>query len=164
MNDSASPVETPIIEAGQKAPRFDLPATGGRIASSHDLLGQRFLVYFYPKADTSGCTVQACAIQENLAVFNSLHLPVIGISPDPITPIERFAQKYNLEFPLASDADHRTAEQYGVWKQKSMYGRRYWGIERTSFLIDAKGIVEHVWHKVKPAQHVPDVLAYIRRG
>ena len=107
------------------APNFAMPASGGREVSLSALKGRPFLLYFYPKADTPGCTKQACGIQEALPRLGRLGLTVIGVSPDALPPIEKFAAKFGLEFPLASDADHRVAERYGVWVEKSMYGKKY---------------------------------------
>jgi peroxiredoxin Q/BCP len=146
------------VTEGKKAPAFRMKATGGREVSSAALKGKPFLLYFYPKADTPGCTRQACGMQEALPQLAKLGIEVIGVSPDPLPAIEKFAQKYNLTFPLASDEDHKVAEAYGVWVQKSMYGRTYMGIERTSFLIGADGKVVKVWRKVKPDQHAAQVL------
>jgi thioredoxin-dependent peroxiredoxin len=147
------------ITEGQEAPAFSLPASGGREVSAETLKGRPYLLYFYPKADTSGCTVQACGVQEALPQLGHLGLEVIGVSPDPMKAIEKFAAKYNLTFPLASDADHAVAERYGVWVEKSMYGRKYMGMERSSFLIGADGKVAKIWRKVKPAEHATQVLA-----
>jgi thioredoxin-dependent peroxiredoxin len=145
-------------QEGQAAPDFTMPASGGQTVSLAGLRGRPFLLYFYPKADTPGCTRQACGIQEALPQLGRLGLTVIGVSPDRMPPIEKFAQKFGLEFPLASDEDHRVAEAYGVWVEKSMYGRTYMGMERSSFLVDAEGRVAKVWRKVKPAAHAADVL------
>ena len=146
-----------MIEQGAEVPAFSLPASGGRAVSSETLRGRPFLLYFYPKADTSGCTVQACGVQEALPALGELGLGVVGVSPDPMRAIEKFAAKYSLTFPLASDADHAVAEAFGVWVEKSMYGRTYMGMERTSFLVDASGRVARAWRKVKPAEHVAQV-------
>ena len=148
-----------MIEAGMNAPPFTMPASGGRTVSKAALGGKPFLLYFYPKADTSGCTVQACAIQEALPALGRLGVEVIGVSPDPLKAIEKFAAKHSLTFPLASDADHAVAGRYGVWVEKSLYGRKYMGMERTSFLVGADGVVTHVWRKVKPAEHAAQVRA-----
>lgn len=146
------------VTEGKKAPAFRMKASGGREVSSAALKGRPYLLYFYPKADTPGCTKQACGVQEALPQLGRLGLEVIGVSPDPIPPIEKFAKKYNLEFPLASDEDHKVAEAYGVWVEKSMYGKKYMGMERTSFLVGADGKVVKVWRKVKPEQHAAQVL------
>ncbi len=140
------------------APAFSMPASGGRTASSATLAGKPYLLYFYPKADTPGCTKQACGIQEALPQLGHTGLEVIGVSPDPMKPIEKFAGKFNLTFPLASDEDHKVAEAYGVWVQKSMYGKTYMGMERSSFLVGADGRIVKVWRKVKPEAHAAQVL------
>lgn len=145
------------LAIGDVAPAFDLPATTGR-ASSAALQGQPYLLYFYPKADTSGCTVQACGIQEALPRLGTLGLTVIGISPDPMGPITNFAAKYGLAFPLASDAEKTAAAAYGTWVEKSMYGRKYMGMERSSFLVGKDGRIAAIWRKVKPATHAAEVL------
>ncbi|MBX9699004.1 MAG: thioredoxin-dependent thiol peroxidase [Acetobacteraceae bacterium] len=143
---------------GDVAPAFTLRASGSRTVSDTSLRGQPYLLYFYPKADTPGCTKQACGIQEALPALGKTGLTVIGVSPDAMAPIEKFAKKYGLEFPLASDADHKVAAAYGVWVEKSMYGRTYMGMERSSFLIGADGRVAKVWRKVKPEAHAGAVL------
>jgi peroxiredoxin Q/BCP len=148
-----------ILEAGAPAPAFTMPASGGRTVSLDSLKGQPFLLYFYPKADTPGCTKQACGIQEALPQLGKLKLTVIGVSPDPMKPIEKFATKYNLSFPLASDEDHKVAEAYGTWVEKSMYGKTYMGMERSSFLVGADGRIAKIWRKVKPEAHAAEVLA-----
>ncbi|MBC9176540.1 peroxiredoxin [Pseudoroseomonas ludipueritiae] len=146
------------IEEGLPAPAFELPASGGRTVSLAAMKGRPFVLYFYPKADTSGCTKEACDFQEALPALGGLGLDVIGISPDPMKPIEKFAEKYNLTFPLASDSEKTTAEAYGTWVEKSMYGRKYMGMERATFLIDAEGKVARVWRKVKVPGHAGEVL------
>jgi peroxiredoxin Q/BCP len=143
---------------GAPAPEFSMPASGGRTASLAELKGNPFLLYFYPKADTPGCTKQACGIEEALPALGKIGLVVIGVSPDPMKPIEKFAQKFNLTFPLASDEDHKVAEAYGVWVEKSMYGKTYMGMERSSFLVAADGRIAKVWRKVKPEAHAAQVL------
>lgn len=141
------------IKVGDIAPAFSLEASRGRTVASAALAGSPYLLYFYPKADTSGCTTQACALQEILPSFRKFDLTVIGVSPDPVAKIDKFADKYGLEFPLASDPEHRLADQYGTWVEKSMYGRKYFGMERSSFLVGADGTVLNIWRKVKPAEH-----------
>ncbi|MGX9962441.1 thioredoxin-dependent thiol peroxidase [Roseomonas sp. F4] len=143
---------------GAPAPDFAMPASGDRTVSLAELKGKPFLLYFYPKADTPGCTKQACGVQEALPQLGKLGLTVIGVSPDAMKPIEKFAQKFNLTFPLASDADHKVAEAYGVWVEKSMYGKTYMGMERSSFLVGADGRIAKVWRKVKPEAHAAQVL------
>jgi peroxiredoxin Q/BCP len=144
---------------GAPAPAFAMPASGGRTASSAALKGKAYLLYFYPKADTPGCTKQACGVQEALPQLGRIGLEVIGVSPDPIKPIEKFAEKYKLTFPLASDEDHKVAEAYGTWVEKSMYGKTYMGVERSSFLVGPDGVVAKVWRKVKPEAHAAEVMA-----
>ena len=146
------------LAEGKKAPAFKMKASGGREVSSAALKGKPYLIYFYPKADTPGCTKQACGVQEALPQLGRIGLEVIGVSPDPMAPIEKFAKKFGLEFPLASDADHKVAEAYGVWVEKSMYGRTYMGMERSTFLIGADGKIVRIWRKVKPEAHVAQVL------
>ena len=143
---------------GDPAPDFAMKASGGREVSLQSLKGGPFLLYFYPKADTPGCTKQACGIQEALPQLGHLGLTVVGISPDALPPIEKFAAKFGLEFPLASDPDHSVAERYGVWVEKSMCGKRYMGMERSSFLVDSEGKVARIWRKVKPEAHAAEVL------
>jgi peroxiredoxin Q/BCP len=152
------------VQAGDTAPSFSLPASGGRTVSSAALQGKPYVLYFYPKADTSGCTKEACAFQEALPQLGKLGLEVIGVSPDPIKPIEKFAAKYNLTFPLASDETKAAAEAYGVWVEKSMYGRTYMGIERSTFLVDGTGKISRVWRKVKVDGHAAAVAAAAAGG
>lgn len=146
------------LAEGKKAPAFRMKASGGREVSSAALKGRPYLLYFYPKANTPGCTKQACGVQEALPQLGRLGLEVIGVSPDPLGPIEKFAHKFGLEFPLASDEDHTVAEAYGVWVEKSMYGKTYMGMERSSFLVGADGKIVKIWRKVKPEQHAAQVL------
>ena len=147
------------VQEGDAAPAFLLPASGGRTVSSAALQGRPYILYFYPKADTSGCTKEACAFQEALPQPGKLGLEVIGVSPDPIKPIEKFAGKYDLTFPLASDETKTVAEAYGVWVEKAMYGRKYMGIERSTFLVDGKGRIARAWRKVKVEGHAKEVAA-----
>jgi peroxiredoxin Q/BCP len=144
---------------GDKAPAFSLPASGGRTASSAALKGKPYVLYFYPKADTPGCTKEACDFNEALTQFRKAGLDIIGVSPDPMKPIEKFAQKFTLDFPLASDEDHKLSQAYGVWVEKSMYGRTYMGIERSTFLVDAEGRIAQAWRKVSVPGHASEVLA-----
>jgi len=146
------------LTVGAKAPAFTMPASGGRTVSSKGLKGRPYLLYFYPKADTPGCTKQACGIQEALPALGKIGLEVIGISPDAMLPIEKFAAKYNLTFPLASDADQVVAGAYGTWVEKSMYGKKYMGMERSSFLVGADGKIAAIWRKVKPEAHAAQVM------
>lgn len=146
------------VAEGDMAPSFQMPATGGRTVSLDASKGKPFILYFYPKADTPGCTKEACAFQEATPHLEAIGLDVIGISPDKIKPIEKFAAKYGLTFPLASDEGHVVADRYGTWVEKSMYGRKYMGMERATFLIGADGTVLKVWRKVSVAGHADEVM------
>jgi peroxiredoxin Q/BCP len=146
------------VQEGDAAPDFELPATGGRSVSRKSMRGKPFVLYFYPKADTPGCTKEACAFQEALPQLGRIGIDVIGVSPDKIKPIEKFAEKYQLTFPLASDETHAVAEKYGAWVEKSMYGRKYMGIERSTFLIDKSGKIAKAWRKVSVTNHAAEVL------
>jgi peroxiredoxin Q/BCP len=146
------------IGEGDMAPAFEMPATGGRTVSLDGMKGRRFVLYFYPKADTPGCTKEACAFQEALGQLGPIGLDVIGVSPDKMKPIEKFVEKYGLSFPLASDETKAVAERYGTWVEKSMYGRKYMGMERSTFLIDETGRIAKVWRKVSVTGHAAAVL------
>ena len=143
---------------GDPVPDFELPASGGRQLRRADLLGRPFVLYFYPKADTSGCTQEARAFQEALDAPRRPAIPVIGISKDTMKAIDAFAAKHDLRFPLASDGSGKLLEAFGVWVQRSMYGRTYMGIERSTFLIDAGGRVARLWRKVKVPGHAAEVM------
>ncbi len=149
------------IQAGDQAIEFSLPASGGRTVGSKTLAGHPYVLYFYPKADTPGCTREACAFQEALTQFGSLKVAVIGVSPDAMPAIENFAAKYGLSFPLASDAGHELASAYDVWVEKLRYGRHYMGIERSTFLVDGNGKVAQVWRKVTVDGHAAEVAAAV---
>ena len=150
------------VAEGDMAPDFTMPATNGRIVSLSSMKGKPFILYFYPKADTPGCTKEACAFQEATPRLEEIGLAVIGVSPDKIKPIEKFAAKYELTFLLASDEDHAVAERYGTWVEKSMYGRKYMGMDRSTFLIDAAGKVLKDWRKVSVTNHADDVMKAAR--
>ena len=145
------------IGVGATAPDFSLPATKIGKVSRAGLKGKPYLLYFYPKDDTSGCTAQACAFRDMQPNFNKLGVTVIGVSKDNLASHEKFAKKYNLTFPLASDEDCKVSTAFGVWKEKSMYGRKYMGIERSTFLIDAKGVIRAAWRKVSVPGHADEV-------
>ena len=146
------------VEIGQPAPDFSLPIAGGGEISLSGLQGKSVIVYFYPKADTPGCTKESCGFNEALSAFSASNATVIGISKDKVAKLEKFQQKYGLGFPLASDAESDVTERYGSWVQKSMYGKTYMGIDRSTFLVDAKGNIAGVWRKVKVPGHVDEVL------
>ena len=146
------------VSEGDMAPDFEMPATGGRTVSLAAMAGKPFVLYFYPKADTPGCTKEACAFQEALPQLGHIGLDAIGVSPDKMKPIDKFAAKYGLTFPLASDESKAVAERYGTWVEKSMYGRKYMGMERSTFLIDKTGKIAKVWRKVSVPGHAAEVL------
>ena len=146
------------VSEGDMAPDFEMPATGGRTVSLAAMAGKPFVLYFYPKADTPGCTKEACAFQEALPQLGHIGLDAIGVSPDKMKPIDKFAAKYGLTFPLASDESKAVAERYGTWVEKSMYGRKYMGMERSTFLIDKTGKIAKVWRKVSVTGHAAEVL------
>jgi peroxiredoxin Q/BCP len=147
------------VKPGDKAPDFTLPTDGNGKVSLSKLKGKKVILYFYPKDDTSGCTAEACGFRDNLPKFGKTDAAVIGISRDSVVSHDKFRKKYDLSFMLASDEDGKVCEAYGTWVEKSMYGRKYMGIERATFLIDAKGAVRNVWRKVKVPGHVDEVLA-----
>ncbi|HEX2446681.1 MAG TPA: thioredoxin-dependent thiol peroxidase [Methyloceanibacter sp.] len=146
------------LKVGDKAPDFSLPADGGGTVSLKALRGKAVVLYFYPKDDTSGCTAEACAFRDSLPDFSKAKAEVVGISRDTVASHDRFKAKYKLPFPLASDEDGKVCEAYGVWVEKSMYGRKYMGIERSTFLIDGKGAIRNIWRKVKVPGHAEEVL------
>jgi thioredoxin-dependent peroxiredoxin len=150
------------VKEGDRAPSFELPATGGRSVSLKTMKGKPFVLYFYPKADTPGCTKEACAFQEALPQLGKIGIDVIGVSPDKLPPIEKFATKFGLTFPLASDVEKTAAEAYGTWVEKSMYGRKYMGMERSTFLIDKGGKIAKVWRKVSVTGHAAAVMEAAR--
>ena len=146
------------VDVGDKAPSFTLPADGGGEVSLKDLKGKIVVLYFYPKDDTSGCTAEACAFRDALPDFSKVTAEIVGISRDPVKSHDKFKAKYDLPFPLASDEDGKVCEVYGTWVEKSMYGRKYMGIERSTFVIDGKGVIRNVWRKVKVPGHAAEVL------
>ncbi|MCS7002697.1 MAG: thioredoxin-dependent thiol peroxidase [Dehalococcoidia bacterium] len=151
---------TTVIKEGDRAPDFTLPSADGTPVSLADFRGKQAVVlYWYPKDDTPGCTTEACSFRDNLAVVQSKGAVVLGASPDSVKSHAKFAAKHALSFPLLSDEDATVAQAYGVWVEKSMYGKKYFGIERSTFLIDKDGVVRKVWRKVNPNKHVPEVIA-----
>ena len=160
---NANEAQVTIPKVGSPAPAFQLPSSDGRTISLADFKGSKTVVlYFYPKADTPGCTTEACAFRDALADYDKAHVAVLGISPDPIDAVTAFARKFHLNFPLLADADHSIAQQYGVWALKSMYGKSYWGALRTTFVIDRSGKIAHVFEKVKPDGHDRQVLEWLK--
>jgi thioredoxin-dependent peroxiredoxin len=152
------------LAPGDQAPDFTLPDQEGNEVSLSGLRGRIVVLYFYPKADTPGCTTQACGVRDHGREYEEANAVVMGISPDPVKKVARFDQKYGLGFPLLADEDHTVAEAYGVWVQKSMYGRTYMGNERSTFVIGSDGVIEDVLRKVKAAEHDELVLAALSRG
>ncbi len=151
-----------MIEAGSTAPDFTLPDQDGRAVSLRDFAGRPVVLYFYPKADTPGCTTQACGIRDRGAEYESAGVVVLGVSPDPVEAVKKFHGGQSLNFTLLADADHAVCELYGVWSEKSMYGRKYWGASRSTFIIDADGAVATVFPKVSPKTHDDVVLEALR--
>jgi thioredoxin-dependent peroxiredoxin len=154
-----------MIEAGSPAPDFTVPDQDGNPVSLSGLRGRPVVLYFYPKADTPGCTTQACGIRDRGGEYDEAGAVVLGVSPDPPRKLRKFADKYGLDFTLLADEDHAVAESYGTWVEKSMYGRRFRGNARATFLIDEQGVVRHVIPKASPKTHddvVLEALAEIR--
>jgi peroxiredoxin Q/BCP len=150
------------LKPGDPAPPFDLPTAGGGHVSLADLKGKRLVVYFYPKDDTPACTQEALSFTEKAKAFASAKAVVVGVSRDSVAKHDKFSSKYGLEVILAADEDGKTCERYGVWVEKSMYGRTYMGVERATFLIDEKGRIAQVWRKVRVPGHVEDVLKEVK--
>ncbi len=148
----------PDLHAGDKAPDFSLPSTDGSVISLKSLRGRKVVLYFYPKDDTPGCTKEACSFTENLALVGKKGAVIFGISADSVKSHKKFSEKYHLAFPLLSDENKEMIHSYGVWKQKSFMGRTYMGIERTTFIIDEKGTITHIFPKVKVDGHTEEVL------
>jgi len=148
-----------MLKPGDKAPDFTLPSTEGKDVSLEDLRGQKVVLYFYPKDDTPGCTKESCSFSENLGRVKKKGALIYGVSADSIVSHEKFIDKYSLSFPLLSDESREMINAYGVWQQKSMMGKKYMGIVRTTFIIDEKGKIAHVFEKVKVDGHTEEVLA-----
>jgi thioredoxin-dependent peroxiredoxin len=147
-----------MLEPGDKAPNFDLPDQNGERVKLSDLKGETVVLYFYPRADTPGCTTQACGVRDRRADYEQAGARVIGISPDEVKAIDKFAGKFDLEFTLLADADHSVAEAYGTWVEKSMYGKKYMGVQRATFIVGPDGKVAKVFPKVSPKSHDDVVL------
>ena len=148
-----------MVEEGKPAPDFELTADGGERVRLSDFRGKPVVLYFYPKDDTTGCTTQACGIRDSYGEFTRAGAVVLGVSPDDEKSHVKFKEKYELPFTLLADPDHKVAEQYGTWVEKKNYGKQYWGVERSTFLIDSKGNVAKVMRRVKPDTHTDQVLA-----
>jgi peroxiredoxin Q/BCP len=147
-----------MLSPGDKAPQLKLKDEQDRAVKLADFRGKKVVLYFYPRDLTPGCTKEACAFQEDLAEFEKRNAAVLGVSTDNARSHQRFREKYGLGFPLLTDAEHETAESYGVWQEKNMYGRKVWGIKRTTFIIDEQGRIAHIFNKVSPAEHSREVL------
>ncbi len=147
------------MEQGETAPDFALRDQDGATLRLSELRGRSVVLYFYPKADTPGCTTQACGVRDRSGDYEAAGAVVLGVSPDPPEKLRKFADKHDLGFTLLADEDHAVAEAYGVWVEKSMYGNKYWGNERTTFIIDPDGNIASVLRKVKPGEHDERVLA-----
>lgn len=150
-----------VINVGDKAPDFQLNSVGEKPVRLSEYKGKKVILYFYPKDDTSGCTKEACSFQENLGPIKKKGAVVLGVSADSVESHTKFAGKFNLGFPLLSDETKEVCKKYGVWKEKSLYGRRFMGIERTTFVVDEHGIVQHIFPKVKVDGHTQEILAVL---
>lgn len=153
-----------VPAAGEPAPPFAAPTTSGTTLKLADLRGKVVVLYFYPKDDTPGCTKEACGFRDGWADLRKAGVEVVGVSPDSVASHRKFAAKFNLPFTLAADENHEIAEAYGVWREKSMYGRTYFGVARTTFVIDRQGRIAKVFEAVKPQDHADEVLAWIREN
>lgn len=154
--------DTPWIEEGQKAPAFTLTADSGEKVRLSDLKGAPVVLYFYPKDDTPGCTKEACAFRDQKQQLKKLGAVVLGVSPDTLESHTKFRDKFDLNFPLLADKDHKVAEKYGAWREKNMYGKKSMGIQRSTFLIDSAGKVAKLWKRVKVDGHDEQVLAALK--
>lgn len=150
------------VNVGDKAPDFSMPTDGGGTVSLSGLKGKKVVLYFYPKDDTPGCTKEACAFRDALPDFSGVDAVVIGVSRDPVKSHDKFKAKYELNFPIASDEDGKASDAYGTWVEKSMYGKKYMGMERATFVIDGQGVVRNVWRKVKVDGHAAEVLKAVQ--
>ena len=150
------------LQIGDQAPHFKLPNDNNDDVSLKNYSGQKLVLYFYPKDDTPGCTKQACGFTENLSAFNDMNCAIVGVSKDSVAKHVKFKTKHNLNFPLLSDENGTMCEDYGVWKEKSMYGKTYMGIERTTFLIDENGTIQKIWNKVKVKEHTEAVMEAVQ--
>ena len=152
-----------MIKLNQKAPAISLLDQNGEQQKLSDYLGQWVLIYFYPKDDTPGCTTEACGLRDSFPKFGKLKVKVFGISTDSVASHKKFADKYKLPFTLLADTEKTVVEKYGVWAEKSMYGRKYFGILRNSYLVDPQGKIVRIYEKVKPAEHADQILADLKK-
>jgi peroxiredoxin Q/BCP len=151
-----------MLEVGKKAPDFSLLNQDEEKISLKDFLGQKIVLYFYPKDDTSGCTKEACSFSDDLPKFSKIDAVILGVSPDSVKSHKKFSEKYKLKFDLLADEEKTVVDKYGVWKEKSMYGRKYMGVERTTFIIDEKGKIKKIFSKVKVDGHNQEVLEALK--
>ncbi|MCK9210761.1 MAG: thioredoxin-dependent thiol peroxidase [Ignavibacteriaceae bacterium] len=151
-----------MIEEGKKAPAFNLNDQDGKAHSLKDYLGKKVVLYFYPKDNTPGCTKEACSFRDEFAVFKKSNTVILGVSADAVKSHKNFSEKFSLPFPLLSDESKEMIENYGVWKEKSMYGKKYMGIERTTVIIDGEGKVKKIFSKVKVDGHTEEVLEALK--
>ncbi len=151
-----------MLEIGKKAPDFSLSNQDEKKISLKDFVGQKVVLYFYPKDDTSGCTKEACSFSDDLPKFSKIDAVILGVSPDSVISHKKFSEKYKLKFDLLADEEKKIVEMYGVWKEKSMYGRKYIGVERTTFIIDEKGKIKKIFKKVKVDGHNEEVLKALK--
>lgn len=149
-------------EVGKKAPDFTLPDQNGNKVSLKNFKGKKVVLYFYPKDNTSGCTKEACNFRDDFPKFKKTDAVIIGVSPDSVSSHKKFADKYNLPFTLLSDEEKNVLEKYGVWKEKSMYGKKYMGVERTTFIIDEDGKIKKIFNKVKVDGHNTEVMEALK--
>jgi peroxiredoxin Q/BCP len=151
-----------MLEQGAEAPDFELPDQDGSPVKLSDLRGQTVVLYFYPRADTPGCTTQACSIRDHSSDYADAGVKVLGVSPDTVADVKKFHDKFSLDFTLLADADHAVADAYGTWMEKKNYGKTYWGVQRATFIIDADGKVARVFPKVSPKTHDDVVLGALQ--
>ena len=151
-----------MLDVGKKAPDFSLLNQDEKKISLKDFIGQKVVLYFYPKDDTSGCTKEACSFSDDLPKFSKIDAVILGVSPDSVKSHKKFSEKYKLKFDLLADDEKKVVEKYGVWKEKSMYGRKYMGVERTTFIIDENGKIKKIFNKVKVDGHNKEVLEALK--
>ncbi len=151
-----------MLEVGKKAPDFSLLNQDGNKISLKNYLGKKVVLYFYPKDDTSGCTKEACSFSDDLPKFSKVDAIILGVSPDSVKSHKKFSEKYKLKFDLLADEEKKIVEKYGVWKEKSKYGRKYMGVERTTFIIDGKGRIKKIFNKVKVDGHNKEVMEALK--
>lgn len=152
-----------MLQTGDKAPDFTLPDQDGNDVRLADLRGETVVLYFYPRADTPGCTTQACGVRDRGSEYEAAGVRVVGVSPDTVEAVRKFADKFDLEFTLLADADHAVAELYGAWVEKSMYGRKYMGVQRATFIVGPDGKIAKAFPKVSPKKHDDLVLAALKK-